>query len=102
MKLSEQKSKIVGIMAGEVAINTIRPDLPPLRVKFALLADEGPIGFSEIGNGGGIGSWSEKTTKALQALIDALEEDGLRMLFKGEPQATETPQTEGKPEPPQF
>lgn len=97
MKLSEQKSKIVGIMAGEVAINTIRPDLLPLRVKFALLADEGPIGFSETSC-----DWSDKTVKAMQAFIDALEEDGLRMLFKGEPQATGTPQTEGRTEPPQF
>lgn len=102
MKLSEQPSRIVGVMAGEVSMNLIRPDRdhPTLKVKFGLLVDEGVAGYSEIS---GIGSsWSEKTLKAMSAFLEAIEEDGLRLLFKAGPQAPETPQAEGRTEPPQF
>lgn len=99
MKLSEQPSKIYGLMAGEVTLNFIRPELPALRVRFALLTDDGPIGFADVGAGG---QWSEKTLKAMQAFTESLEEDALRLIFKAAPQAPETPQSEGPNDPPQF
>lgn len=99
MKLSEQPSRIYGLMAGEVTLNLIRTDMPALRVKFALLTDEGPVGYVEVGVGG---QWSEKTLKAMQAFTESLEEDALRLIFKGPTQATETPQTDGPIDPPQF
>ena len=94
MRLSEGKSKIVGLQLGEAMVNFIRPDLPPIKAKLALLAEDGSAcGFIEKSNG-----WSERTQAALQALAEAVEEDALQHVFvvdeatKGEEKAEETPQ----------
>jgi hypothetical protein len=98
MKLSEQPSRIYGLMAGEVTLKLLGPETG-LRVKFALLTDEGPVGYADVGIGG---QWSEKTLKAMQAFTESLEEDALRLIFKPSTQASETPQSEGPGDPPQF
>lgn len=99
MKLSEQPSRICGLMAAEITLNFIRSDSPPIKARFALLTDEGPVGFSDIGGGG---TWSEKTLKAMKAFTESLEEDALGLIFKGSTQVQETPQSEDPDSPPQF
>lgn len=100
MKLSEAASKIIGIQVGELAIDLIRSGLPNVKVRFALLAEEQSIaGFMDIDN---MGHWSQKTLDAMRAFTEALEEDGLRIIFKVDTQATETPRSDGPAEPAQF
>ena len=97
MKLSTAKPKIAGIQLGEASLNLIRPDQPPLRAKYALLAEEGDVcGFFEKANG-----WSEKTLAALQTLAECMEEDALGHIFFIEP-GTEQATAEKAEEPPQF
>ena len=90
------------IQVGEVDLNLIRPDLPQMVVKFALVrADDVTSGFFHKRD-----NWSAATHQLLVQFIDSLEQDGLADLFQGgnvvavEDDDAEAPK---KPsEPPQF
>lgn len=99
MKLSESPSKLIGLHLGEATINTMRPDLPPLKAKFALFSKEGePVGYMEMTHG-----WSEKALEALRVFQAVLEEEAVPRIFE-QPSSSpeETPKSEERNEPPQF
>jgi hypothetical protein len=97
VKLSQVPSKIIGVQLGDVTLNFIRPDQPPIQAKFALLNEEEVIcGYSE-----GSAGWSERTLEALRALQDALEDDAMARIF-GIPTDSASKQTPEVIEPPQF
>lgn len=100
MKLSEEKTKLIGVQVGELALNVLMPDRPlGLKVRLALIADNGgPIGVADF-NGP---HFSEKVHKAVATLIDAIEEEGLGFIFKIESQVSETTETKDGTEPQQF
>lgn len=96
MKLSDSACKIIGAQLGEVTLNYIRVDLPPVKAKFALINKEGETcGFMEIGH-----DWSEKVVEAARVFSEVLEEDALRRIFEQKEQVAE-PSTQPN-EPPQF
>lgn len=99
MKLCEAPTKIVGVQVGEVSIDLIRVGIPALKVRFAMLTDEGPVGFTDVGD---IGQWSQKSLDAMRAFTEALEEDALRIIFKVPTQDAETAQANAPNEPAQF
>jgi hypothetical protein len=95
VKLSTAKAKVIGLQLGEAELNVIRPGVPPIRAKFALLDEDAtPCGYVEKANG-----WSEKTMGAMQALVECMEEDALKIVFMEETKPTEAEKAE---EPPQF
>ena len=95
MKLTTSKCKITGVHFGEAELNLIRGDRPALKVKYALVGEDGTTcGFFEKAGG-----WSEKALEALRVFTEALEEDCMPALFD---KPTE-PSSEEKPaEPQQF
>ncbi len=97
--MSDGKCKVVAIQLGEAALNLIRQDEVPIRVKVALLTEDGsPCGYFAKSN-----DWSEKTIDALRALADAVEEDCMNHLFEGESAAVApTSETDREGSPPQF
>jgi hypothetical protein len=99
VKLSEEKTKIIGVSLGELSLNVLMPDKPNgLKVRLALLADNGPIGVADFHGF----QFSEKVHKAIEALVTAIEEEGLGFIFKIESQASETPENKDGNDPPQF
>lgn len=99
MKLANTASKIAGVTLGEVTVSIMQQFGVGVGVKakFALVTKDGDVGgFMDV-----VGGWSEKLEGALAKFVEALEEEGLRLIF--EPgQATETQDTTAPNEPPQF
>lgn len=77
MKLSDSKSRIIGIQVGEIELNFIRPDKPPIKAKFALVGDGGICGYFDKSE-----DWSEKSLEALRVFAEALEMDVLGRIFQ--------------------
>ncbi len=93
--MSDGRCRIIAIQLGEAALNFILPGQPHIRVKVALLNEDGsPCGSLTKENG-----WSEKTYEAMKALADAIEEDAASHVFEGE---SVPAQGELPGEPPQF
>ncbi len=101
MKLSEAPTKIVGLQVGEISLDLIRSGLPMLKVRFALLTEDGPKAFMDVGE---LGNWSQKSLDAMRAFTEALEEDGLNLIFRTSPgtQASEISGAEAGDGPAQF
>lgn len=96
MKLSRSRCKVVGVQTGELTLNVTSPS-PLLRVKFALVAEDGgTVGYFEKGS-----AWSEKTQELLQQLTESLEADALPYLFD-EPIEDLDPTKPPSEEPPQL
>ncbi len=96
MKLTEAKCRITGVTLGEAQINLIRIDAVPIQAKFALISGDGSVsGYFERRNG-----WSDKVLQALQAFVDAIEEDGLTVVF--EEMTKPVSEGESAEGPPQF
>ena len=100
MKLTNTKTKIIGVMLGEFASSVIPS--PSFSAKFALIAGEGNdadvVGYTSMSTG-----WSEKTIAAYAALVAAMEEDALDRLFeKKEEPAAGTEEGAEADEPQQF
>lgn len=96
MRLSKAKCKITGIQLGEAELNLIgRPDRPPLKVKYALIGEDGTTcGYYEKYT-----DWSDKALEALRVFTEALEEETLPVLFE---QSAEKSDDQKPDEPPQF
>lgn len=101
MKLSEAPTKIIGVQVGELALDLIRSGMPSLKVRFALLTEDGPKAFMDVGE---LGNWSQKSLDAMRAFTEALEEDGLNLIFKATTgtQASEISGTDAGDGPAQF
>lgn len=96
MKLSEAPTKVIGVQVGELAIDLIRSGVPALKVRIAMFTDAGVVGFMDIAD-----KWSKKSMDAMQAFIEALEEDALEVIFKV-PQSSEPAAFADLNEPLQF
>lgn len=95
MKLTKAKCKITGIQLGEAELNLIRPERPPLKVKYAMLGEDGATcGYFEKYT-----DWSDKALEALRVFSEVLEEEALPMLFD---QPAEKSADQKPDEPPQF
>jgi hypothetical protein len=94
-------SRIVGIRLGELEIDLIRGFPAIMKAKFALLRDDG----AHCGQVTKEVDWSDKTSTALQALAEALEEDIFAEVFKGipgAPDSVEQDELNAPTEPKQF
>ena len=101
MKLSGAKCRIVGVQLGEAEINLIRGDRPPLRVKMALLSEDGATcGYLDI-----IPS-SEKILDAVRQFAEVVETEVLPRIFEIDPgsegSVSEVTRASQVDEPPQF
>jgi len=99
MKLSPGKSRITGLRATEIAIDTTVS--PTMKAVVMLLRDDG----SAAGRAFKEGDWSEKTQKAVEAFVEAVEEEFVPDLFEQTEPTEEAAQPEsdlGAAEPEQF
>jgi hypothetical protein len=87
------------VQVGEATLNLLRDGIPTVKVRFALLTEEGAAGFMDISD---ITQWSSKTIDAMRAFTEALEEDALRVIFRLPAQGAETSQTDDATGPAQF
>lgn len=76
MKLSTDKSKIVGLRLGELEVNMLGEHMT-VKAHFALLREDG----STVGKVTR-SSWGAKTHAALAALADTMEEEMLGEVFE--------------------
>lgn len=98
MKLSTSKSRIVGVQLGELHLNVVWPNAPPMVATFGLLGEDGSVrGRFDVRDG-----WSKATQEALQGLLDALEDDALHRMFVVAPMDAEDPTDAISDEPRQF
>ena len=97
MKLSTAPSKLVGIQAASVTADMLHANGVQLEVVFAHIRDDGGL----IGSFTRDRNWGDKVVLALQALVEALEEESISEVFaapeEGSSEVAETPE-----EPPQF
>ena len=101
MKLTESPARIVGLQAGSIKIRMPEPDKFQMTANFYLVRDDGqPIGKLTKTN-----NWSEKTIKAVQELMQSLEEEMMPDVFNEAPGSEdgETPDEQAESiEPPQI
>jgi hypothetical protein len=71
------RSRIVGVQVGEVSMNLINPNSPPLTAVFALVRDDNEM----AGRVEKRAEWSDKTHKLMKEFIDSLELDMADALF---------------------
>lgn len=81
MTKSDGKSRIDGVLAGEIEVNVLG-HVPLLSVKYALVATESNERF---GQGNINQKWSPKTMEKLRDLLASIEEDICQVVFGAGP-----------------
>jgi hypothetical protein len=87
VKVSKNKSRIIGLILTEARVGIMEGLGLSVQARFALLDEESNM----VADAPRTKGFSPKVQEAVTALIDALEEDQMRLIFGEEPEVPNEP-----------